>query len=636
MRFVDKSYEDVISYAGIKASPCGAYLSFTASHPDLDNNRTQSDIIIWNVAEEKEVGRIANAAGGFWIDDNTLAFTALRDAADIERAKKEDFTVVYKIDVRGGEAVRWCEVPMKLTGIWKLGDKLLVRSKVNHNPEGDGDFEKWVTYIEYPYHAEGRNYVNKIRTTFFRFDPACGELKQISDDNCHCNEVLNNPADPYIFNDEKEVYFWGDPFVGRANPTHILYHYNDETGVTTQVTEMTDYSINSGISFGGKVYFHGYDMFDDPDRDFNTDIVVLDEEARNLKPVLKPDLGRIRTLNASEKWIWLPMCERARSGLWTWVPGNEPEVYYYGDYELESLCYVGERVFALARKGQGLSELVEVFKGSVKQLTDNSAPFLAKYEINVPENMIIDVEGGFLVEGWVLKPVGYEPGKKYPGILHIHGGPQSHYNDLLFPAMQRLSEAGYFVFYSNPRGGDTYGRAHMKLDGNYGTYDFENLMSFTDAVLEKYPDIDADRLGVTGGSYGGYMTNWIIGHTNRFKAAVSCRSISNWISMFGCTDISWFPQFGQQGTPWRDVGNMWRSSPLRYADQCTTPTLFIQNNLDYRCPVEQAEQMFSALLHHNIPAKMILNKGVSHFNVTPKVTEHDCIETIAWFDKYCK
>ena len=127
----------------------------------------------------------------------------------------------------------------------------------------------------------------------------------------------------------------------------------------------------------------------------------------------------------------------------------------------------------------------------------------------------------------------------------------------------------------------------QEIVGENGTYTV-----FTDEMLKKYPDIDPSRVGETGGSYGGFMTNWIIGHTDRFKAAASMVSISNWLSMYGTTDISYFVRWGQKGSPWRDWQSLWLHSPLKYADRVTTPTLFIQNEKDYRCPIEQAEQMF--------------------------------------------
>ncbi len=153
----------------------------------------------------------------------------------------------------------------------------------------------------------------------------------------------------------------------------------------------------------------------------------------------------------------------------------------------------------------------------------------------------------------------------------------------------------------------------MDIRGKYGSIDYDDLMKFTDEVLTKYNDIDSKRLGVMGGSYGGFMTNWIIGHTDRFKRACTQRCISNWISMYGTSDIGfYFVEDQVDGTPWRDFDNMWNMSPLKYADKITTPTLIIHADEDHRCPPEQGHQMFLALNYHDIETKMVVFKGENH------------------------
>ena len=136
----------------------------------------------------------------------------------------------------------------------------------------------------------------------------------------------------------------------------------------------------------------------------------------------------------------------------------------------------------------------------------------------------------------------------------------------------------------------------MNIRGKFGTIDYDDLMKFTDVVLEKYEDIDRDNVHVTGGSYGGFMTNWIIGHTNRFKSAASQRSISNWLSFFGVSDIGYYFADDQNlADPFNSPEALWERSPLKYASDVRTPTLFIHSDEDYRCPLEQGIQMFTAL-----------------------------------------
>lgn len=176
-----------------------------------------------------------------------------------------------------------------------------------------------------------------------------------------------------------------------------------------------------------------------------------------------------------------------------------------------------------------------------------------------------------------------------------------------------LKPAGYFVFFCNPRGAEGRGNEFGDIRKRFGDIDFIDFMEFTDAVLVAYPDIDPQKLGVEGGSYGGFMTNWIIGHTDRFAAACSQRSISNWTGMEGTTDIGYYFCKGQTGASYMEDHELqWKQSPLASADKCVTPTLFIHGEKDYRCAVQEAFQMFAALKIHGCPAKLCLFEGENH------------------------
>jgi len=204
-----------------------------------------------------------------------------------------------------------------------------------------------------------------------------------------------------------------------------------------------------------------------------------------------------------------------------------------------------------------------------------------------------------------------------------------------------LAAAGYAVIFSNPRGSDGRGNEFADIRSAYGSRDYQDLMEVTDAALERFDFIDRDKLGVTGGSYGGYMTNWIIGQTDRFKAAVSHRSIANWISMFGTTDIGYyFVEDQYQGaTPWSGMDKLWEGSPLKYADRVSTPTLFIHSEEDYRCWLTEGLQMFTALKYHGVESRLCLFKGENHElsrSGRPKSRIRRLKEMLDWFDKYLK
>jgi dipeptidyl aminopeptidase/acylaminoacyl peptidase len=244
------------------------------------------------------------------------------------------------------------------------------------------------------------------------------------------------------------------------------------------------------------------------------------------------------------------------------------------------------------------------------------------------------------IDGWVIKPVDFDVGSKYPAILDVHGGPKTADGDIYFHEMQYWASHGYFVLFCNPRGSDGRGNEFADIRGKYGTIDYDDLMKFTDSVLEKYNNIDKNRLGVTGGSYGGFMTNWIIGHTDRFKAAASQRSISNWVSDFGTTDIGFYFNPNEVGgNPWNNIDKYWEHSPLRYADKVKTPTLFIHSDEDHRCWMGEGLQMFTALKYFGVESRLCLFHGENHElsrSGKPKHRIRRLKEITEWFDSHLK
>ena len=251
--------------------------------------------------------------------------------------------------------------------------------------------------------------------------------------------------------------------------------------------------------------------------------------------------------------------------------------------------------------------------GTETALTDFNAAICAEYAYSAPEPLNFVNSRGREIEGWVIKPVDMEPGKKYPAILDVHGGPKTVSGSCYFPEMKFWAEQGFAVMFCNPTGGDGGGDEFADIRGRYGEQDYADLMQFVDTVLERCGFIDPDRLGVTGGSYGGFMTNWIIGHTGRFKCAASQRSIANWTSFHNTSDIGWyFAEDQVGGSPWNGLEKIWEQSPLKYADRVTTPTLFLHSDEDYRCPLSEGLQMFYAVREHGVESRLCIFHGENH------------------------
>lgn len=210
------------------------------------------------------------------------------------------------------------------------------------------------------------------------------------------------------------------------------------------------------------------------------------------------------------------------------------------------------------------------------------------------------------LQGWIMKPPDFKKNRKYPSILYIHGGPLTQYGKFFMHEFYYLAAHGYVVYFCNPRGGRGYGEAHARaIWGAWGTADYADLMAWAD-YMEKQPYIDPKRMGVAGGSYGGYMALWIIGHTDRFAAAVVERCVSNFISEWGSSDFNWtFEYEVQAGPPFQDFQKWWDLSPIKYIGNARTPTLVIHYENDLRCPIEQGEQVFVALKRLGVPTRFV-------------------------------
>ena len=242
------------------------------------------------------------------------------------------------------------------------------------------------------------------------------------------------------------------------------------------------------------------------------------------------------------------------------------------------------------------------------------------------------------VDGFLVKPIGWQDGKKYPMILSVHGGPAGQYGVDWYHEFQVYAAKGYAVVFTNPRGSTGYGQKFERgIVGEWGGKDYVDVMNGVDAALKRYPWIDADRLGVTGGSYGGFMTNWIVGHTNRFKAAVTLRSLSNFISDDGTRDGAYghSPDFG--GDIFEKFDLYWDRSPLKYAKNVKTPTLILHSDNDFRVPIEQGEQWFRALKHYGVTTEIVMFPRENH-NLTRTGEPKHLVESLNWqlywFDRF--
>lgn len=277
---------------------------------------------------------------------------------------------------------------------------------------------------------------------------------------------------------------------------------------------------------------------------------------------------------------------------------------------------------------------------ATSQLTFFNEEWLDEMDLGEVEEVWFKGAAGNDLQGWILTPPGFDPSQKYPSILEIHGGPLTQYANCFMHEFQYLAAQGYVVYFCNPRGGRGYGEVHAKaMVNDMGGPDYDDVIAWVDFVEQK-PYIDKTRMGVTGGSYGGYMTNFIIGRTDRFKAAVTQRCISNRISDFGSKYTNWQRTFVFGGeSPWENVENYWQQSPLKYIGGATTPTLIIHSEQDMMCSLEQAEQLYVALKVLGVETELVLFPEESHNLSRSGRTDRRVARLehiLRWFERYLK
>ncbi|MGH7202685.1 MAG: S9 family peptidase, partial [Planctomycetaceae bacterium] len=274
----------------------------------------------------------------------------------------------------------------------------------------------------------------------------------------------------------------------------------------------------------------------------------------------------------------------------------------------------------------------------VTTLTSFNKNLVEELELAPAESYWTQSASGTPVHFWIMKPPGFSDRKKHPAVLEVHGGPHTQYGECFFHEFQVLAANGYVVVYSNPRGSKGYGEQHCaSIRGCWGATDWEDVQAVVQ-YMKTEPYIDRQRMGIMGGSYGGYLTNWAIGHTDDFAAAITDRCVANLVSMVGSSDLPLVPGEYWEGNSWDNTKELWNQSPLKYFGNVKTPTLIIHSEGDLRCNVEQAEQVFAALKLRGIPTRFVRYPASTSHGMSrggpPDLRIHRLNEILDWWRKH--
>ncbi len=638
----------------LKSNPSETRAAYVVAVANEEANEYHRTIHVTDGKSTKQMTYL-NKEGSFeWLNDSTLLFMAKRLP---DEEKQKDETTIYALSLDGGEAKPAYQIPINVSQIKVVSETELLltstislehpdyfkydrkqREKVQKDKEEN---EAFVEIDELPFWFDGSRYINKTRTRLFHFDAKTKKLTPLTKPELSVENLT-------LSYDKQKAYFVANATKNIPPKFDTLFELDIKTKKVTKlrtnekieiygIAPLTDglyLFANDGKTLGAGQNPRLYKL--EGER-----LTRLSEEIS-----LGSSIGSDVRLGSGPQLIF----DGRKITFITTIDGHaRVEQYENGKHSIlfedentavDEICRLDGKLLSVALVEQKLQDLYELENNKALQLTHHNTSLDNKKVIR-PVKLSFESNGDE-ISGWVLLPPEFEKKKKVPAILDIHGGPKTAYGSVYYHEMQVWANLGYVVFYCNPHGSDGKGDAFSDIRGKYGTIDYEDIMNFTDLVLSTYPKIDKDNVGVTGGSYGGFMTNWIVGHTNRFKAAATQRSITNWMSFYGVSDIGYYFADDQNAADMftlKGQQKYWDRSPLKYAKNFKTPTLIIHSTADYRCPIDQGYQLFSALKVRNIDSKMVIFKDETHElsrSGKPKGRIKRLTEITEWFNRYLK
>ncbi|MDR2655310.1 MAG: S9 family peptidase [Oscillospiraceae bacterium] len=647
--------------SGLKISPDGENAALVRTKVN-DENGYDSHIFVMHGEKPVQFTSGGKERSFIWDSDKSILFPGEPYKKFNERQKEgAEVSSFYRLPIDGGEARHAFTLPVTAGQLEKIGEGLYAvlanvsADRTDFSPINIYKTQEYFTnrkkeqelcqiIDEVPFWSNGNGFINKIRGRLFIWD----------ENKCTLMPLSPPDTDVFCFKISSGGEFAAFAALVEKNGVKALksdiYLCNLKDFSVEKISEQKLFVYD--FDFWGKNLLIAGSKQEKYGINENASFYLLDTAAKTLSLLSEYDYSSIEST----------VCTDCRYGSGTGFKVDGDKLYFVStvDFsadlfaldlrtgEIERMTNCGgsldffdiknNKILSVAMLPGKLQELYQLEMGELKMRSSFNTALQNELIYIQPEHLSFKETEDFEIDGWVIIPVKYKKGKKYPAILNIHGGPKTVHGDIYFHELQFWSSKGYFVIYCNPRGSDGKGNAFADIRGKYGRCDYDNIIQFLDEILKKYSDIDVARLGVAGGSYGGFMTNWIIGHTDKFKAAVSQRGISSWQSMETISDIGYFFSPDQTGIDiFGNKDELWAQSPLSYSPNCKTPTLFIHSEEDYRCYMVESLQMFSALKRHGIDTKICLFRGENHElsrSGKPESRIRRMQEIIGWIDRY--
>ncbi len=633
----------VVAVSDPQISPDGGRIAFVRTTVNYEKDEYLSDIWLAEGGELKQftAGRGKDKEPRWSPDGRKLIFTSTPPAKEEEKKKRQ----IYIIEADGGEARKITDQKLGVESPrWSPDGKRLLFISPTQPEEPKGD-EKRITRLSYRYNARG--YFPGVYKHVYTVPARGGKPKQETKGEFDVDsaEWLNQSI-AFVGNIELDADRDGYKHIYSLDPGGDPHRLTEGTWDISSIESSPD---ASKIAFAGHDYRKGSAT--------KSDVWIMPADGdipEKLTGCLDEDLGvglscdvRVASKDLTPLWhidgyIYFTTNYGGSSYLnRAKAEGGKVERLLGGvdrSVEAWSISKAGDIAYTTLATTSP-PELRLRNNGRDTQLTDVNKKWRQSLDLRPHERFEFTSSGGHTVEGWIMKPSGYSKDRRYPMAVEIHGGPRGVFGNALMHEHQLLAGRGLAVMYLNPWGSGGYTEDYQAgLPGHYGEQDYTDIMEAIDHCLKTYQWINPDRLACLGGSYGGYMTNWIITHTNRFKAAVTMRSISNWVSFFGTSDIGW--TFGKRemlGLPWENEEAFMEKSPIRYVKNVKTPTLILHSEEDYRCPIEQGEQLYTALKYLGVQTELIRFPDENHElsrSGKPKHREARLKHILRWFETY--
>lgn len=540
-------------------------------------------------------------------------------------------------------------VPARVKSIQPISDTLwLVEATSFVNEESRNLLTEKICVVleELPAHYNGVGYTSGSRNSLYLFDSSCNTLQQITPTHF---ETMGHS----LCLAEQKIVCHGHDFTDVRGIRGCVYLYDISTRTGRVVVKPNIYRLYYTTIIDGKLLFVGTKGKHDSNE--NPTFYTMDLSTEKVSILCYPDhyVGGLGIGSDCRYGVGTTSLRAGSDVFFTSAHFESSHLFKVakdGHFcqltrqkgSIDCFDIQGKNAVFIGMRNMGLQELyqLDLETGQEKCLTNFNQDYVDTHKICTPVPCYFKNHDGITITGWVILPADYEEGREYPAILDIHGGPKACYGMVFYHEMQLWANRGYFVFFCNPRGSDGHGDAYSTISGINGSLDYDDLMEFTDHVLAMYPQINPARVGVTGGSYGGFLTNWIVGHTDRFAAAATQRSIGDWMVHYAACDSGfWVTSEQFPPSPLYDAENAWDHSPGKYALNIKTPILFIHSDEDRRCPLSEMMPVYTGAVLAGTPVRMCLFHGENHELSRagkPRCRIQRLTEITNWMDKYLK